>query len=136
MIDACLDKVNWINIGKVHINGNPGNTYAFEDQRNIRGINYYRILQVDKSGETSFSKIVAVKKVDRKRYLVYPNNTNNILSVTNELGERFSGPIEVFDVNGKKFKLNSANETYTVTQLQPGVYFVQIGDDFLKFIKY
>jgi len=136
MIDACLDKVNWINIGKVHINGNPGNTYAFEDQRNIRGINYYRILQVDKSGETSFSKIVAVKKVDRKRYLVYPNNTNNILSVTNELGERFSGPIEVFDVNGKKYKLNSSNETYSVTQLHPGVYFVQIGDDFLKFIKY
>ena len=136
MIDACLDKVNWINIGKVHVNGNPGNTYAFEDQRNIRGINYYRILQVDKSGETSLSKIVAVKKVDRKRYLVYPNNTNNILSVTNELGERFSGPIEVFDVNGKKYKLNSSNETYSVTQLHSGVYFVQIGDEFLKFIKY
>lgn len=136
MIDACLDKVNWINIGTVHVNSNPGNTYAFEDQRNIRGINYYRVIQVDKSGETSLSKIVAVKKVDRKRFLVYPNNTNNILSVTNELGERFSGPIEVFDVNGKKYKLNSSDETYSVTQLHSGVYFVQIGDDFLKFIKY
>ncbi len=135
-IESCLDKTNWVEIGKIYVNGAQSNTYSFEDQRNIRGINYFRILQVDKNAQKSLSKVVAVKKMDRTRFLVYPNNTNSILSVTNEIGERYSGKLVVFDVNGKKYKLDSESDTYLVSNLQPGIYFVAIGDQFLKFIKY
>lgn len=135
-IESCMDKTNWLTLGKKYVNSGTSNTYNFEDQRNIRGINYYRILQVDKNAQESYSKVVAVKKVDRTRFLVYPNNTNSILSVTNEIGERYSGKLEVYDVNGKKYKLDASSDSYIVSNLHPGIYFVSIGDQFIKFIKY
>jgi len=135
-LEACLDKINWVNIGRINVSDQNINAYNFEDNRNIRGINYFRILQVDKNEQKSYSKVIAIKKADRSRYLAYPNNTNNILSVTNEVGERYTGRLEIYDTSGRKFILNSDSETYLVSHLQPGIYFALVGDQYVKFIKY
>ncbi|MFW5758301.1 MAG: hypothetical protein ACOCYO_06435 [Bacteroidota bacterium] len=58
VVQRSYDGHNFENISKV--NGNEGGNYIFSDRMNIRGVCYYRIMQVSETGGISFSETIEV----------------------------------------------------------------------------
>lgn len=132
------DGQEFVSIGKVRGNGTTNNIskYFFEDSNLVTGKNYYRLVQVDFSGATSISKVIALS-YDGTTPLgmnLYPNptNTNNInLKLINAK----TGDIvmRIFDLTGKVlYELMFSDEDVksdqflTSLNLKPGMYIVQV----------
>ncbi|MBL0136776.1 MAG: metallophosphoesterase [Chitinophagaceae bacterium] len=77
--------------------------YEYIDSKPVEGINYYRLIQKDKSGKTS---IVGIRKVNFRSYrgfnvVVHSNPVlNNDVSVTIQSVRKQSLIIRVFDISG------------------------------------
>lgn len=63
------------NIGMIpgKSNSQAAQEHSFRDSNPIKGINYYRLKQVDKDGTFAFSKMVAVENWDLAHPILYPN---------------------------------------------------------------
>ena len=61
-VQRSTDGINFTTIGQVAANDNAGGTasYSFTDAQAVTGANYYRIMSVGVSGQTSYSVIVKV----------------------------------------------------------------------------
>jgi hypothetical protein len=62
IVQRSTDNTNFVAMGRVEAKGTTlANTkYLFNDAKPNRGINYYRLLQVDLDGKETFTKIVAI----------------------------------------------------------------------------
>lgn len=81
IIERSVDGINFLPIGKVSaLNGSGKNNYQYNDLQPQKGINYYRIKQVDKDGASSLSKTVEVLFDGTTiSWSIYPNPiVNNI----------------------------------------------------------
>ncbi len=110
---------------------------------------YYRLKQVDYSGEFEYSNIIAVSKDDESMATIsfYPNPVTDKASVSYLSNENASLSITVFDINGTElFKQNvnvkkgeSEININEVQNLSNGVYMIRIDDSLnvktIKFIK-
>jgi lysophospholipase L1-like esterase len=83
--------------------------YTFEDKDARKGVNYYRLRQVDFDGTESYSAVVAVNlaKADREDMRVYPTHTQGNNPVTLQMlalkpQEKFS--IGIYTLDGKLIK--------------------------------
>jgi len=104
-------------------------TYNTIDKKPYKGLSYYRLKQVDKSGEFKYATIVSVEFKDNSFVNVFPNpafdkitiNTsddfiNANLKVINNLG------VEVISNN----LLNNYNGSIDLSHLANGIYYVVI----------
>lgn len=82
--------------------------YTFNDQHPFEGNNFYRIRQVDKNGEYSYSSIVNVKLTNSLQVLVYPNPVREVLNVSLSSSQQGAILIEVSDMQGKKMYSQTA----------------------------
>lgn len=127
-IERSADGINFVKIGSISANNysNALQQYNFVDAKPLSGLNYYRLKQIDKNDNETFSKIVTVFfDADKYSWTVYPNPTKGALSL---LSNSNAGKtrIQAFDAAGKLvFEKNS----YAIT---PGE-FIKI--DFSKFSK-
>jgi hypothetical protein len=98
-VERSSDGIDFVKIGEVKGNGNSHREvdYNFTDHSPLRGINYYRLKQVDYSGESRYSYLVNTN-FESKARCFYPNPTDGIitleqkgsksgLSIKNMLGE-------------------------------------------------
>lgn len=86
-------------------------TYAVSDMHPVDGVTYYRLVQSDVSGATSF---VDVKTVTRSTtpvnfFTVYPNPVQGILSIKIHAATSDKVLAEVYDMNGRRL----VAQTYT-----------------------
>jgi 1,4-alpha-glucan branching enzyme len=119
---------------------NPGaatNKYQFTDLHPLTGLNYYRLKQVDKDGNYSYSPIatVTIKGTDGL-WKVYPNpaSGNSTSLYTQSTFSDFT--MSLTDVSGKvlyNYSVNSLPEGSSVaiptSGLAHGVYFLKITSD-------
>jgi uncharacterized repeat protein (TIGR03803 family) len=63
------------NIGSVNARGNSNTTtsYSFSDDSPIKGMNYYRLKQLDNDGKFSYSSIKSIAFNKESNLIVYPN---------------------------------------------------------------
>ena len=132
-IERSADGVNFEYLATIKANGDGNHvtkqTYNTIDKKPYKGLSYYRLKQVDKSGEFKYATIVSVEFKDNSFVSVFPNpafdkiiiNTSDDyidanLKVINNLG------VEVIANN----KLNTFNGTIDLSQLANGIYFVVI----------
>ncbi|HTL07047.1 MAG TPA: T9SS type A sorting domain-containing protein [Chitinophagaceae bacterium] len=148
-IQRSTDGTNFTVIGSVSARGGTNATdYSFEDVNAPLGISYYRLLQVDKDGKSSLSKVVSVN--NRRSGLViekYPNPVHDNLTVT--LKGTITGKMQVLiaDMQGKTMMqqqwqkdMPQLKKVINVGALQNGVYQMIIisGSDKMisSFVKY
>ncbi|MCW3105529.1 MAG: hypothetical protein JWQ09_35 [Segetibacter sp.] len=101
-IEKSIDEITFNNIGKIGAGNFTGmQQYLFNDLKPFSGDNYYRLKQVDKDGNYSYSKIVKVAiDVTGDEYVVYPNPVVNKTTVR-FLNEMKQLTIRLADASGK-----------------------------------
>ncbi|MEO6637000.1 MAG: T9SS type A sorting domain-containing protein, partial [Ginsengibacter sp.] len=88
--------------------------------------NYYRVMQTDIDGKTTYSKIVLLQASAKPSLSVYPNPAKDKLYIQ---GINNFSEATVSDATGKIMKhtfLNSGNYYLDVSRLSRGVYFVKL----------
>lgn len=115
---------------------NALSTYAYTDYNTYRGINYYRLLQLDFNGASAYSPAVSITTTAVNTIDVYPNPASDFLIVSG-LDGRTMDEVAIHDLNGKEvLRLTDTNNMIDVSNLQPGMYVAVIIAGFdEKFIK-
>lgn len=127
------------NIGEIKAKSGSSNSYDFKDIDEFKdGIYYYRIVQLDKDGMSTKSKIVTVfvdRNNDNNKYTVYPNPVSTDANVRLIITENSNLKIDLVDLTGKVAKANIADDKYNtgtidlkfnVSDLRPATYLLRI----------
>jgi hypothetical protein len=103
-VQRSLDGENYEALGEVQAMGNSQNTtaYSFVDENPYSGINYYRLKQVDLSGEFSETERIAVlfRRVGMPIEL-YPNPAKESISVSFETAFEGAAQWRILDMSGR-----------------------------------
>lgn len=124
----------WKTIGYLASQGHTttGAQYEFIDSFPQRGINYYRLEQIDLDGSISNSPIVSVNIVPEKEG-IYPNP---ILHDELYLVGAMNGTYEIFNMQGVLMQKGSSQFPISVRMLSSGTYILKTGFRNYKFIKW
>src|SRR5690606_12432868 len=134
-VQRSLDGINFKDIGTVPaMHGSINNKYSYQD--NVAGTGsekfFYRLKQTDINSAFTFSKIIAVNKMDNNTSLiVYPNPFSEYLIIKSEHPHELAGAVlTLIDLSGRKMKKQTLSPLETqkvnLTGLSKGVYMVQI----------
>jgi hypothetical protein len=125
----------WENIGFVNSQAAGGNStsdlsYTFTDGSLLKGVNQYRLQQVDLDGRSKYSDVRTVRNdAQASRTTVYPNPSNGVANIT--FGEtNTTHDVFVSDMNGRVLKQwrGVTDDNMKVDNLTPGVYMIRIID--------
>ncbi|MBC8047672.1 MAG: T9SS type A sorting domain-containing protein [Fimbriimonadaceae bacterium] len=122
-----------ITVDALSENNNQVN-YSVNDENPISGINYYRLKQVNLTGEISYSKIISVNTFSNTSILLYPNPAGDeiILEYTDPLQNNRYFHIEITDIAGKTIVTDSWNlgennmKHLNIKQLSDGFYNIHV----------
>ncbi len=145
-IETSKDVSNYYKIGTVNSQGNSTDiqSYSYRDYLPVKGVNYYRLKQVDIDGRITYSRTIAITFDDKGKLMtVYPNPARDNLNIS------FASPqqnvlIQIHTIDGKLVRQASVgnvqrNADLNVTGLIPGTYLLKIlignGTQVVKFIK-
>ncbi len=125
---------------KINSKASNGNSsisldYAYTDITPLKGINYYRLLQVDKDGSKKYSQILRVDFDGITGMRMYPNPVKNQLNISGYLAANADLQVKITDAGGRtvttsKYKKQAGiwNVQINVTSLLSGMYYVQVID--------
>jgi len=131
---------NWGKISTINTDGNSTvlKKYNVFDLRPAKGLNYYRIKQVDINGQFKYSDIVYVKvAVERTSVSIINNPVNSVINIDflSKTNERVL--VSLYDITGKLVASDrwtipdgSSRETLIkATNIQKGMYILNIVDE-------
>ena len=125
-IERSIDGYRFEKMGEVKAAGNSNTTseYEFTDRLPVKGMNYYRIKQVDLDGKFSYSAIRKIEiKTDVPLFVIHNNPSNgSAVIIKTSITPSFVG---IFDMAGRKLKeITIANHTQPVnlSGLPSGTY--------------
>jgi zinc metalloprotease ZmpB len=131
-IERSSSDTHWQPIGRVAAKGDSQvlNNYQFTDQQPLKGTNYYRLQQVDRDGEVSYSNIVQVEFDAALSLEMYPNPASQLLYVVLTAE---SGVIQIYDWAGQLVQeqpfqtmADKQPNTLDISALPVGGYTVQV----------
>lgn len=129
--------IGWNTIGIVTATGSSSNvsSYSYIHHSPLNGNNYYRLLQTDNDGRSSYSKITSVSvEPSAARFSVYPNPVSNG-QLTLQLPN--AGLVQVYNGMGVLVlskQLQSGKQHLDLSRLAKGLYRVQEGNDAVQVI--
>lgn len=124
------DAIRFNKIGAVAAAGNSNSvlSYSFSDQQPLKGMNFYRLKQVDLDGTFNYSKIVSIKFDKNATVILSPNPVKDVLNVQLLQANNFTSA-SVFDATGKllwKQNITSAQIQINTMQLSKGWYTIRL----------
>ncbi|RYY12731.1 MAG: T9SS type A sorting domain-containing protein [Chitinophagaceae bacterium] len=121
-IERSENGVNWTAIGLRAANSQKA--YSFTDQRPFSGINYYRLKQMDSTGNSTYSSVINVRMI-KDKWSIYPNPAQNNLWLTGKVGPNTS--ISIYSISGNLVKqVNATSEQIDISNLPSSTYILQI----------
>jgi hypothetical protein len=140
-IQRSADGINFSRLGFVASRGEYNydgeQHYSFEDERPEAMTNYYRLKQIDRNDQFSFSKTISIAGAgvnEVKMVTLYPNPVMNVLYVKLEAPTSEHATATVIDATGKVVMrqplplTKGANEfEMSVSALPQGTYYLKIG---------
>lgn len=143
VIQKSKDGQNFVDIGTVKGHGTTTTPqyYDFTDAQPYKGINYYRLKQMDNDGQEDFSKIVAVYWLTegKNTLSIYPNPTHHVLTVEHTPTVK---TFEIVNTLGQVIKVVNALVDATQTDINTadltnGIYFLRVNQtEVIRFVKY
>lgn len=144
IVQKSTDGQDFTDLKKVDGAGTSSSThnYSVTDMQPVKGINYYRIRQVDMNGQIEIigpkSILIGGKTVPGNitHLTASPNPFQNNLSVQFESATEGSTPMKIFNAAGKEIYsgsldvTNGNNNIYLplADKMRPGSYIIRIGD--------
>jgi hypothetical protein len=132
-VERSKNGIDFIKIGEVAAKGMPDNSYSFDDANPVKGLNYYRLKQWDKDGNSRYSIIVKV--------YVGENGSNGLRlypqPAVKNLNIEFAGTgkdvfLQVYDASGRTIinerRMNSSPLKLPVDKLVQGSYWIVVSD--------
>jgi parallel beta-helix repeat protein len=129
--------LTWTNIGRVTGKNSPTGAYYNFYDTNIKGLNegYYRVISVDFDGTTEASTTVHTTFKKGTETLIYPNPTDDIITISVETYDR-ELPTILRDIHGKTiYSYSTTPYQIDLSTLPAAVYLLQIGSDVSRVIK-
>ena len=139
LLERSIDGVNWREITKINGAGNSlsNKHYLYDDYSFINNtINYYRLKQIDFSGEFEYSNIISIESSETiESYLsdIHPNPTNENIYFNLFTSQSGIANIELIDFMGNSItkeeqQINSGkNDLKTnMSYLKNGIYILKI----------
>jgi hypothetical protein len=77
------------------------NAYSFTDSHYEKGINYYRLKQVDMDGSFAYSRMIAIESGGMKEVKYFPNPVQSLLSIELPDTEMTEWHVKVFNSAGQ-----------------------------------
>jgi hypothetical protein len=132
-VERSADGVHFEYLTKVNAYGNGTSTvkqvYQTTDNDPYKGISYYRLKQVDKTGEFKYSDIVSVEFEDKSYINLYPNPTAGLLHLK-ATEDYNNATIKVINAMGVEVQSGKLVKTYQelmdLSYLASGIYYVVI----------
>lgn len=129
-IERSTDGVNFNKIGTVASAGtsNTARDYNFPDN-NPAAVNYYRLKQIDKDGNASYSKTLQVKLKGGNPLTIQPTIVTDLLRFQISLQAQDISGTQVYDISGKtilNFKGRSGYNEIDVSNLSAGNYLIRL----------
>jgi hypothetical protein len=128
-IERSKNALDFESVGKIKGRGTIDlrNDYTFTDESPLKGINYYRLKQVDFDGQYSYTRAESVIRDGDGTISLFPNPTANILKINFEDTEQIENTI-IYNMMGRVVKTISGNQgKYEISELPQGKYILQIG---------
>lgn len=124
------------------VDASTKSSYSYTDNQPLNGKNYYRLKQVDKDGNFTYSQIVSVEFNDANKYVIFPNPVINNVNI-NGLNADAKYQFKIIDVKGHVVAQSASNNASTyswhVENLSKGFYYLNIisgnKTSTLKFVK-
>ncbi len=144
IIEQGGDGNNFEAIGKVKGAGNTNSKYSFIDKNPLRGINYYRLKQVDYDGNFTYSKAISINnhQINKSTVSIYPIPSDKELNYEFYSEENSMINISVMDLLGNivvqeqtKAKRGINKSEIDIERLPDGMYFLNVNNTQTKFIK-
>jgi hypothetical protein len=143
-LQRSLDGTIWETFAKVKgaVNSNFVINYSYLDDKPLKGTSYYRLKQVDKNGNYTFSIVLSVKYrvIETKTIRIFPNPALN--SITAEIGKNEEIEIQIVSIQGLNVINNlniKKNDDSTIfidiSNLETGTYILKINGDVNIFVK-
>lgn len=138
VLERSLDAKNFTDIAHVSAHNKPS-AYSYSDTDFPKGfVVYYRIRQVELSGNEKESTIVVISPLENSKVTatnLFPNPANHSFDIG--VGSTFPGEIEIAVYNSfgekvisqKEFLVGFNSFTVNTESLQTGVYFVEVLSD-------
>jgi hypothetical protein len=117
-------------LGTVAANNNTSSNYAYNDWQVSTGNNYYRLKIAERSGKTTFSKIVVINLKAGINVMLHPNPVTGILTIQ-QFGTIKNKTAVLSDGQGKILKqinLNSLEQTVNMETYPAGIYILKLED--------
>ena len=144
-IERSGDGITWHDIGFVRGAGETKDAYvySFVDDSNLRTFKhiYYRLKQVDVSGEYSYSNIISVLIERENDVHIYPNPVHDVLTIETAQYNDIAHII-IYDCFGKTVKNIQLHNSFTIINLKDldsGIYTLTLYRDYntrsYKFVK-
>lgn len=142
-IEKSTDAIEFKKAGAVKGSGNSTQilNYFFEDNFPQKGLNYYRLKQVDYNGNYNYSQVIVVRNIQVTKCYVYTDEITGNLLLSCNLPQNVKA--EIINADGRVLKLinitaNTENKI-ELQELKSGIYILRIisGDEIqnLKIIK-
>lgn len=136
------DGEHWEFVEKMSASGGSTSLLEYKviDQLPYSGTSYYRLRLVDVDGNTSFSNLrsVYLSNKGQNGLMVYPNPAQDEITV---LGfKQTSDQFQLLDLLGKRVSIDFSTALedaliVNISSLKPGVYFLQVGTESIRFVK-
>jgi hypothetical protein len=125
-VERSKDARAWQELGRVasrESNSTQGSQYAFEDSKPLKGVNYYRLRQVDLDGRVTYSSIVSLTQGKVFTGSIHPNPVREQLQVTMPDEE---GTLLLYDMVGKLLIQRQISDAHTLpmADYRTGTYHV------------
>jgi hypothetical protein len=147
-VERSVDGIAFYKIGRVYSSASNGNSnrtiaYSFPDKTMLADVNYYRLKQVDKDNQSTYSFAIRLEHTNAQQgsFTLSPNPAKSKVhfSVTAITDQSF---VQIYDANGKEIKLMKLNTLTTeidLSGLATGFYFVKYSDgqnmEWIKVVK-
>jgi hypothetical protein len=146
IVEHSTDKIHWEMSTRIAKNptGNPEDqSYYYKDDSFSNGLNYYRIIQTERTGKQNISETRYVLAAKSKQIIVGPNPVAGTLYFFN-MDNSIKYYYQLFDIEGKLLYsavINAGQPSIDVSHLENGTYFVRLyggnsGNSIFKFTKW
>lgn len=128
-VEYSIDGVTFFDIANIDGAGTSSiqNIYEYDYENNsLEGLVYFRLKQTDYDGLVSYSPIIS-KQIENEKidFKIYPNPTTDYFTIVDENHDILK--VELFNQMNSRIELPESNSnTYYVSNLSSGVYFVRI----------
>ena len=140
LVERSLDGINFLQIATVLAAGNSNreSIYEMNDPLPSSGLNYYRIAQVDRGGNITYSDIRSLLfDKNSKAIIISPNPAKDKVMIK-LIGNKELMQIDLLSTSGQKlatYSVNQESNKIDLPVLAPGVYYIKVTGALITGIK-